>query len=221
MSKCNEIHYFNNIVYTNFEGGELVNRISTKITICFYIVVFFIEIILMFYLYQNILHTRLQEEFDRLMANGKNYRDVLVENYSQLTIHHIVMMEKNENRNVIITDKDGNIIDHSEHIKLLEDKLSIVNNQKIDMDKIIINEWKDSPYIASAHPYDIDENTNGYVVMFQSTKDLLQMVKGMNLHFAIAGVTSLIVLLIVYAILSKIITKPFIRIKDAQITDGD
>ncbi|MCP1143511.1 hypothetical protein [Lysinibacillus endophyticus] len=155
------------------------------------------------------------------MANGKNYRDVLVENYSQLTIHHIVMMEKNENRNVIITDKDGNIIDHSEHIKLLEDKLSIVNNQKIDMDKIIINEWKDSPYIASAHPYDIDENTNGYVVMFQSTKDLLQMVKGMNLHFAIAGVTSSIVLLIVYAILSKIITKPFIRIKDAQITDGD
>ncbi|RKQ15278.1 hypothetical protein D8M03_12295 [Lysinibacillus endophyticus] len=155
------------------------------------------------------------------MVNGKNYRDVLVENYSQLTIHHIVMMEKNENRNVIITDKDGNIIDHSEHIKLLEDKLSIVNNQKIDMDKIIINEWKDSPYIASAHPYDIDENTDGYVVMFQSTKDLLQMVKGMNLHFAIAGVTSLIVLLIVYTILSKIITKPFIRIKDAQITDGD
>lgn len=177
----------------------------------------------MFYLHQNMMHTRVQEEFDRLMTNGKNHRDVLVENYSELTIHHIVMMEKNENRNVIITDKDGNIIDHSEHIKLLEDKLLIVNGQKIEMDEIIIDDWKNSPYIASAHPYEIDENTTGYVVMFQNTSVLQQMVKNMNLHFAIAGATSVIVLFIVYAILSKIITKPLIRMRDAteQISKGD
>ena len=174
----------------------------------------------MCYLYQTILHTRLQDEFERLMMNGKNYRDVLEEHYSQLTIHHIVMMGKNENRNVIITDKEGNIIDHSEHIKLLEDKLFMINSQ-IEMDEIIINDWKNSPYIASVHPYDIDEHTKGYVVLFQSTSDLIQMVKGMNMHFAIAGATSLVVLLIVYAILSKIITKPWIPVKDARIPDGD
>ncbi|WP_237658452.1 sensor histidine kinase [Ureibacillus xyleni] len=177
----------------------------------------------MYYLHQSIIHTRAEEEFSLLLANGANHRDVLIENYSDSTIKHIILMEKNENREVMITNSTGDIISSSDKSYMLQEEyqllISDLNNEK---DKILVSDWRNSSYIVSAHPYKANDQS-GYVLMFQSTTSINQMVNNMNKHFIISGIASFIVLFIVYALLSKILTRPLIRMKEAteKLSKGD
>lgn len=176
----------------------------------------------MTYLHQNIIQTRVEEEFSRLLSNGANHRDVLIENYSDTTIEHIVMMEKNEDREVIITNNKGEIIRRTSG-SVLEDFHNLIMNLDSTSDSIVVSDWKDTSYIVSAHPYKVNENTSGYVVMFQSTNSINQMAQNLNMHFAISGVAGLIILFVIYTILSKLLTRPMLRMKEAteKISKGD
>lgn len=178
----------------------------------------------MFYLHRNIINNRVEEEFSRLLANGANHREVLMENYSDTTIEHIVLMEKNEEREVLILNKNGEVISSSDETKMLQNEyhqlLSSLNHEK---DKILVSDWRNSPYIVSAHPYNVNENQSGYVVTLQSTGSINEMVNNMNWHFVISGVIGFIVLFMVYALLSKFLTRPLIRMKEAteKLSKGD
>ena len=176
----------------------------------------------MTYLHQNIIHTRVEEEFSRLLSNGANHRDVLIENYSVTTIEHIVMMEKNEDSEVMITDNKGKIIRRTSGSNL-EEFHNLIMNLDYSNDSIIVSDWKNSPYNISVHPYKVNENTSGYVVMFQSTNSINQMAQNLNMHFAISGVAGLIILFIIYIILSKLLTRPLLKMKEAteKISTGD
>ncbi|MFY3792094.1 sensor histidine kinase [Ureibacillus sp. MALMAid1270] len=200
----------------------MLNKISTKLAACFFIVVFIMELFLMTYLHQNIIQSRVDEEFSRLLSNGKNHRDVLIENYSETTIEHIVMMEKNDDREVMITNNKGKIISRSSE-SVLEEFHTLVMNLEYTNDSIIVSDWRNSSYIVSAHPYHVNDNIFGYVVMFQSTSSINQMVHNLNMHFAISGVIAFIILFIVYAILSKLLTRPLLRMKKAteKISKGE
>ncbi|KGR80074.1 sensor histidine kinase [Ureibacillus manganicus] len=199
-----------------------MNKISTKLAACFFIVVFVMEIFLMTYLHQNIIQTRVEEEFSRLLSNGANHRDVLIENYSDSTIEHIVMMEKNQDREVIITNNKGEIIRRTSG-SVLEEFHNLIMNLNNTNDSIVVSDWRNSSYVVSAHPYRVNDYLIGYVVMFQSTSSINQMVHNLNMHFAITGATGFIVLLILYAIISKLLTRPLVRMKEAteKISTGD
>lgn len=193
-----------------------MNKVSIKLATCFFIVVLVMECFLMVYLHRKIIHTRVEEEFSLLLSNGANHRDVLVENYSDTTIKHIVLMEMNEEREVVITDNRGNIIGNSgTNSNFLEVYNPLIKGLEEGKDRILISDWENSPYIVSIHPYKVSEIEFGHVVMFQSTNSLNQMVSYLNVHFAIAGVISFVVLLLIYAVLSKVITRPLIRMKEA------
>lgn len=70
-----------------------MNKISTKLAVCFFIVVLIMESLLMYYLHQNMISNRVEEEFSLLLANGANHRDVLIENYSDTTINSELQMQ--------------------------------------------------------------------------------------------------------------------------------
>lgn len=190
-----------------------MNKISAKLTAYFFIVVCIMEISLIGYLRQNIVHSRIEEEFSRLLETGSNHRDVLTEYYSETTVKHIVLMEKGSDRSVLITNESREVIASSEQAGVLEGY--IPNNLPAGEDRIIAEDWKDSPYIISAHPYSAGEEQQGAVVMFQSTDPIEQLVHKLNVYFVLAGVISGIALLIIYAALSKILTSPLIRMKNA------
>lgn len=201
-----------------------MNRISTKLTAYFFLTVLIMETVFIFYLHQNIIQTRVQEEFSKLLASGSNHRDVLVEYYSDTTMKHIVLMEKDRAREVIITDNKNNVASSSvENITSLQEYLPILKDLNLESDKILVSDWKEDPYIISAHPYKVNSVQSGYVVMFQSTSSIKQLVNELNMHFWIAGGISVIVLLIVYTALSKVITRPLIRMKEAteKLSKGD
>ncbi|XKI12934.1 histidine kinase [Sporosarcina sp. ANT_H38] len=189
---------------------------SIKLAAYFFVSVLIMETILMFYLHQNIIHTRVEEEYARLLASGSNHRDVLEDNYSNMTLTHIALMETDGEREVVITDREGIIASSSnEKIAAIKQYNSILKDFDLVEDRILASDWKESPYIISAHPYKVDSNYAGYVVMFQSTRSIEQLVSKLNLHFGLAGGASVIVLFIIYAILSKFLTRPLIRMKEA------
>ena len=182
------------------------------------------ETVFIFYLHQNIIQTRVQEEFSKLLASGSNHRDVLVEYYSDITMKHIVLMEKDRAREVIITDDKNNVASSSvENMTSLQEYLPLLKDLNLKTDQILVSDWKEASYIISAHPYKVNSVQSGYVVMFQSTSSIKQLVNELNMHFWIAGGISVIVLLIVYTALSKVITRPLIRMKEAteKLSKGD
>ncbi|MCM3390496.1 HAMP domain-containing histidine kinase [Ureibacillus chungkukjangi] len=200
-----------------------MNKISTKLAMCFFAAVIILELFLMFYLHQNILHSRVDEEFSRLLAYGENHRDVLIANYSDTTIEHIVLMENHNDREVIILNSEGNIISSSdEGNKTLESYIPEVLKQNSKIDEILISEYENSPYIVSVHPYRNSEHS-GYVLMYQSTNSINQMVNELTMHFGIAGATSVVIILIIYGFLSKVLTRPLINMKEAteKLSKGD
>lgn len=201
-----------------------MNKISTKLAASFFVVVLIMELFLMFYLHRNIIKSKVEEELASLLANGENHRDVLLENYSDMTIKHIVLMEKNKDREVIITDKNGRIIGRSTlNNTIVEEYMPLVKNLSKTKDQIVVADWRNSPYVVSAHPYKINKDQSGYVVMFQSTSAIKEMVHNLNKHFFISGITSIVVLLAIYALLSKVLTRPLIRMKAAteKLSHGD
>ena len=192
-----------------------MNRISIKLAAYFFIAVLIMETSLIFYLHQNIIHARIDEEYSRLLANGSNHRDVLEDNYSDMTLKHIALMEVGE-REVVITDNQGIIASsHHENSSIIKQYSSLLRNLDLTEDRILVSDWKESAYIISAHPYQVDSSNTGYVVMFQSTRSIKQLVNKQNLHFGLAGGASVVVLFIIYAILSKFLTRPLIRMKEA------
>lgn len=202
-----------------------MKRMSTKLAVYFFLTVFVMEAFLMLYLHQSILTTKINEEFERLLANGSNHRDVLVENYSDATMDHIVLMEVDMDREVIITDGRGNVMKSSQRdSSILHDLTPVWPEDFLERDKILNGDWKGSSYLISAHPFTIQSTgQEGYVVMFQSTYPIERLVDQLNFHFGIAGITSILVLFIAYLALSKILTRPLIRMKEAteKINKGD
>ncbi|MDS9470872.1 sensor histidine kinase [Sporosarcina pasteurii] len=201
-----------------------MNRISTKLTSYFFIAVLIMEISLISYLHHNIVHARIDEEFSRLLATGSNHRDVLIEYYSDTTMKHIVLMEKDEEREVIITDKQGNIIQSSvENIESVEKYIPKGTANNLESDTILASDWEGLPYIISGHPYKVDSGHSGYIIMFQSTRPIEQLVGKLNMYFGLAGVTSIVALFIIYVALSKFLTRPLIRMKEAteKLSEGD
>ena len=193
-----------------------------KLAAHFFIVVFVMEFLFMFYLHQSIIDTRIEEAYSQLLSTGSNHRDVLEENYSDATLHHIVLMERGADREVAIIDNKGHIITSSSVEKEFEIMYKpLFSKLQGEKDVLVVTDWKESPYIISVHPYKAERS--GYVVMFQSTAPIRHIVHHLNWHFSIAGITSVILLIVVYVVLSKILTKPLIRMKEAteQLSKGD
>ncbi|PYF02638.1 HAMP domain-containing histidine kinase [Ureibacillus chungkukjangi] len=200
-----------------------MNKISTKLALYFFAAVLILELFLMFYLHRNIIHSRVDEEFSRLLANGENHRDVLIENYSESTIKHIVLMENNNDREVMIINNEGVVISSSdENNPTLEKYVPLVMKSKSKTDRILVSDYKDSPYIVSLHPYQNGEHS-GYVLMYQSTNSINRMVNELTMHFGLAGATSVVIILIIYGLLSKVLTRPLIIMKEAteKLSKGD
>jgi len=192
-----------------------VNKISIKLAMYFFAVVLVLEFMMMFYLHQNIIHNWIDEEYTRLLANGANHRDVLIENYSDTTIQHIVMMENNIDREVIIINRNGNVINSSDYDNIvLESYIPLVLKQLSKVDRIVVSDYENSPYIISAHPYQ-NGHQSGYLIMYKSTNSINKMVSDLTRHFEITGAASVLILLIVYAVLSRVLTRPLIRMKEA------
>ncbi|WP_040285949.1 sensor histidine kinase [Sporosarcina koreensis] len=199
-----------------------MNKISTKLAAAFIVSFLVMDTALMLYLHHMITDARVEEELDRLLEAGGNHRDVLEDNFSDRTLAHIFLMERGDRRSVAVLDSDGRPIGFSSGS---EERFSPYLPDVRDMagadDRILSRDWKSSPYLVGVHPFRAGADS-GTLVMLQSTAPIRQLVSQLNVHFLLAGGGSLVILVFVYWLLSKWLTRPLIRMKEAaeQMSDG-
>ncbi|TMU84410.1 HAMP domain-containing histidine kinase [Bacillus sp. BHET2] len=192
-----------------------MNKISTKLAAYFTLAVFIMEGLLMLYLHDNIIDSRIQEEFQSILSRGNSHRDVLEDRYSKTTLHHIALMESKTETEVVITDKNHHVIISSK--KLTDGMSELINDSPESFPRegrVIEANWRDVNYLATVTSFKKDGN-EGYVYMFKSASPLRNLISKLNGHFLLAGIMSLIILACIHFLLSKMLTRPLIKMKQA------
>jgi two-component system, OmpR family, sensor histidine kinase ArlS len=141
-----------------------MNKISIKIGLLFFIAVLFLETILVAFLHQSIIESRVNEEFSALITRGNNHREILEESFYPETIKHIALMESKTDTQVVITNRQKNKIIISSNIvtpmmkSIIKDTPSKVPNKGM----ILEENWKDKLYITSVSPIKSNKRVLGY-----------------------------------------------------------
>ncbi|WP_018665488.1 sensor histidine kinase [Heyndrickxia acidiproducens] len=198
---------------------KYLNHISFKIGLIFFVIMIDLEGFVIFFLHQNIVRERVKDEFNSLLLRGNSHRDVLEQYNDAKTIHHVAVMESKSDLIVIVLNKNKKPIISSRPLdrdmrKILNKPVSHVSHKG----NIIEGEWEKEKYIASVSPF-----KNGYVYMFKDTKQVQQLISQMNHHFWIAGLLAFGITFIMIILLSRILARPLINMKEAtkKITKGD
>lgn len=200
-----------------------MNKISLKIGLLFFCIILSMETFLFFFLHKSIVQTRIDEELATLATRGNNHRDVLEKFYSQETMKHIVLMEYQSDTEVIITDKNNETIMaskpfHNEINNILPKEAETLQRKGM----VLEDRWNSQPYIVTVCPFQTEEQ-EGYVYMLKNTDQVQALIARLNKHFLIAGIASVIVMGLTILILSKIIAKPLIKMKEAtkEMSEGN
>ncbi|MGI8314562.1 sensor histidine kinase [Halobacillus mangrovi] len=174
-----------------------------------------IELSLFFVLYTNISNHQINEVLDGLLARGSGHRDVLEKKFDQTTMEHVALMETEAITDVVITDERGEILASSSGLDNYQEKLiqSYGQTEK-EEDSIIEREWKTAPYVATLSPIEIEGERKGYVYMFSPSTVIRNLTSYLSNQFIFVMALTLIITLIVVFTLSKLITKPLIRMKE-------
>ncbi|WP_175384396.1 sensor histidine kinase [Bacillus sp. FJAT-27225] len=201
-----------------------MNKISLKIGFFFFLAIFLLETVLMFALHNNIIHSRVHDELSALKTRGNNHREILEKNFHEETIRHIALMESRTDTVVILTDSAGTIVMSSNEVAPAMEAIMAKRPSDISgLGVILEDDWKDKPYISSASPVDFQDGTVGTVFMFQGTDKIKELISGMNQHFLIAGLMSLLFMIGVIFFLSRFLTEPLVQMNEAtkKIRKGD
>ena len=202
-----------------------MRKLSFKLGLLFFVFVLGIETVLFVVLYVTLVHAKVDEEFAQLLARGNNHRAVLESHYDEVTLQHVVMMESEAETDVVITDAKGDILYFSDHILPFTKKIiPHADARHIPHSGMVVqNNWKNESYIATASPIRMDGKTKGYVYMFQRTASIQNMIAKLKHHFLVVGIVSVFLTILTIFFLSRVITIPLIRMKQAteKLSKGD
>ncbi|ABS20895.1 sensor histidine kinase [Bacillus cytotoxicus] len=201
-----------------------MKRISVQLGFYFLIVTLLIESVLFILLYYSLVNTRVNEEMNALLKRGNSHRDVLEKYFDSQTISHVALMESEAETTAVITNADKKVLAKSNYIdstiKMYITKMKIRPSHN---GTIIDSHWKTSNYICTVSPIVIGKKVQGYVYMFLGTNSIKQMVNGLTKQFMIAGLITFLLTVITIFLLSRLLTKPLIRMKHAteKMSRGD
>ncbi|WP_312098665.1 ATP-binding protein [Niallia sp.] len=201
-----------------------MKKLSVKLGVIFFIIMFGLMTFMFFFLHESIVETRVQEELQALQARGNSHRAILEKHFDQDTIDHVVLMESESDTDVVITDLNGEVLNSSSEILSLKKYIQIPSSTIGKSGEIIEDNWTEEPYIATVSPvYSKEEQLIGYVYMLQPTSSIKTLIGRLNEHFILAGWVAVILTFIIIIFLSKAITKPLIKMKEAtsQISKGN
>ncbi|MFE8698310.1 ATP-binding protein [Cytobacillus sp. FJAT-53684] len=199
-------------------------KISIKLGLWFFVCILIIETSSMMYLHRNIVHSRVHQELESLKARGNSHRDVLEISSDPSTLHHIGLMESQTDTEVVITKTNGEMIETSRNIdesikEIINRPLRSIPNEGL----ILESDWKKEKYISTVSLFKDENGNSGYVYMFKSTDQVKNFISQLNKHFLLASLLILFFMIVTIFFLSKALTKPLIKMKEAtkNLSNGD
>ncbi len=198
-------------------------KISLKLSLWIFICILLIETVSMTFLHKNVVHSRIDQELQSLKARGNSHRDVLEKSFDAITLDHIGLMESQTDTDVVVTNSSREILLTSQKInggmeKILDQSLTQIPRHGL----VLQSDWEDEDYIATVTPYET-ETDKGYVYMFRDTENVKGFVSQLNRHFMLASILIIFFLFITIFLLSKLLTRPLILMKEAttRLSKGD
>ncbi|WP_066172469.1 sensor histidine kinase [Bacillus marinisedimentorum] len=200
-----------------------MKKISFKLGVLFLVFMLIIESLWFFILYTGLANDRIDEEIQALLARGNSHRDVLEKNFDQSTISHVALMESETETAVVITDGQGNILGSSNEITTdMSDHIADPNEEIGGEGEVLENKWQDASHISTVSPIMVDGERQGLVYMFLNTSFLQNTINRLSSQFLGVGAFSLLFTVATIFILTRLITIPLVRMKEAtqDISEG-
>ncbi|HLR43315.1 MAG TPA: ATP-binding protein [Pseudogracilibacillus sp.] len=203
----------------------MFRSLSFKIGMLFLVFIFMIEALLFLILYTNLTNDRIDEVMESLLARGNTHRDVLEDHFDYPTIEHVRMMEAESEFIVIITDENGTIITSSDPVaQEMNDIIEHIDYGNVPTSgEIVEDQWKEVNYISTDSPITIDGEHKGHVFMFAHSDYVQKIVADIGRQFLAVIIITIVLSMITIFILSKLITNPLIKMKEAtsQLSKGN
>ncbi|EGA88496.1 two component system histidine kinase [Planococcus donghaensis MPA1U2] len=203
----------------------MFNKLSLKIGMLFFIFILIIQAFLFATLYVTLVNERVDRVLDSLLARGETHSEVLADSFEEVTLKHVGMMEAATNFIVVITDASGEILVNSDALE--PEMLAVLQHtdfKKVSTKGEIVEEdWKTKRYIATDSPITIDGQHAGHVFMFSPTDNIERVVGHLKNQFLLVALIALVLTIITILLLSRFITLPLIRMKEAteQLSQGN
>ncbi|MGB6406324.1 MAG: HAMP domain-containing sensor histidine kinase [Planococcus donghaensis] len=203
----------------------MFNKLSLKIGMLFFIFILIIEAFLFATLYVTLVNERVDEVMENLLARGETHSEVLADSFEKVTLSHVGMMEAATDFIVVITDDDGEILVNSDALE--PEMLAVLEHTEFEErppeGEIVEENWQDKRYIATDSPITIDGQHAGHVFMFSPTDNIDRIVAHLKNQFLLVALIALVVTIITILLLSRFITLPLIRMKEAteQLSQGN
>ncbi|THE09351.1 HAMP domain-containing histidine kinase [Bacillus timonensis] len=201
-----------------------MNKISIKLGLLFFAFILILEIILFSFLYTGLVDSRIDEELAELKARGESHRHVLEKSFDKTTIEHVALMETEADTDVVIMTHKGKVLAKSNELTSPMKRLMKHERGSVPFEGMIVEKrWATESYISTVSPIVIDDRLIGHVYMFKSTNSIQTMVYKLKQHFILVGSLTIILTVITVFFLSKVITLPLIRMKQATkaLSKGD
>ena len=203
----------------------MLDKLALKIGLLFFVFILIIESVLFLTLYVTYVNERVDEVMSNLLARGNTHSEVLEDSFEPPTLNHVAMMESASDFIVIITDADGNELTHSDSIDSeMREVLQHTDFDRVPQDgEIVEDRWNEKRFIATDSPITIAGEHRGHVFMFAETNHIKQMVDHLRNQFLIVGFIAIGLTVITIFLLSRLITLPLIRMKEAteQLSQGN
>lgn len=203
----------------------MLNRLALKVGLLFFVFIIIIESVLFLTLYVAFVNERVDEVMTNLLARGNTHSEVLAGSFEPATLEHVALMESASDFIVIITDEDGNELIHSDSIE--PEMEAVLEHTDFDgamhQGEIVEERWNEKEFIATDSPITIDGEHRGHVFMFAETNNIKQMVGHLRNQFLAVGLMAIGLTIITIFLLSRFITLPLIRMKEAteQLKSGN
>ncbi|KAA0955301.1 HAMP domain-containing histidine kinase [Planococcus sp. ANT_H30] len=203
----------------------MFNKLSLKIGLLFFVFILIIEAFLFSTLYFTLVDERVEEVMENLLARGDTHSEVLEDSFEEMTLEHVGMMEAATDFIAVITDETGEILVNSDDLE--PEMLTVLKHTDFAempiYGKIVEKDWQKKRYIATDSPITIHDEHAGHVFMFAPTKDIKRIVDHLKNQFLLVGIITVFLTIVTILLLSRIITLPLIRMKEAteQLSQGD
>ncbi|WP_167449492.1 sensor histidine kinase [Halobacillus trueperi] len=191
------------------------HKISIKLGLLFFISMILIELLLFAVLYTTVSTHRINEVMEELLTRGAGHRDVLENYFDESTLAHVALMESEAVTEVIITDGDGNILSESFNEEGYPDIFYESIDGKIEEEeRVIEDEWRTEPYVATVSPIIVENEQIGNVFMFSPSEVIRSIIGHLTRQFVLVMAVLILVTILIVVALSKFITRPLIRMKE-------
>jgi signal transduction histidine kinase len=204
-------------------GEWIMKKLSVKLGVLFFLIIFSLITFMFFFLHSGIAESRIEEELQNLQSRGNSHRAILEKQFDEEMIDHVVLMESESNTDVVITNESREILDSSSPFDTFKKYIEIPLPSIPSDGQILEDKWDQEQFIATVSPIQMNNEPIGYIYMFQETSSVRSLIQQLNEHFIISGWLSVIFTFVIIIFLSKGITKPLIKMKEAtsQISKGN